>query len=467
MKIKEIRIQNFKSIEDITLKLNDLNVFIGPNGSGKSNCLKIIPFLYELFDKYELDDISEAKAFILNNLPSKFALQINSKNPKPLGLSILMTDNSRKEFVFKIEIYSHRNMEFAMFYGVFNANQKKQKLNRLNFGLHDINLIEESFDCFALNTRGEIYLSLLKTHSKTSRNASFFSENYLNVNIMSIYKSSKNDEYRKGNHTVNPNTILKQKKFVGNEGDIRDLFEFYEIYKPDVFDITQLTPLKNAPDYFMDGSCTNIVPFLDTLINYYPENYLKINTDLNKCINEYKSIRLIYGSSREIREIENGTEKKETIEKYTHKKIALASMDDNIFEAEELSEGTLYFIALLCIINQPFPPSILVLEEPETGIHPRRIREVIGFIQEIAITTGVQVIITTHSPLILKEFNYDLSSIHVFDKSDNKTTIQNLKYDIADKKNQELRNKKIDEIDFAMNLDENWINGLIDGVPND
>ena len=42
--IKEIQIENFKSIQSLNLELGRLNVFIGANGSGKSNILEAIAF---------------------------------------------------------------------------------------------------------------------------------------------------------------------------------------------------------------------------------------------------------------------------------------------------------------------------------------------------------------------------------------------------------------------------------------
>jgi predicted ATPase len=42
--ISEIRIQNFKSVQDLTLKLGRVTVLIGENGSGKSNILEAIAF---------------------------------------------------------------------------------------------------------------------------------------------------------------------------------------------------------------------------------------------------------------------------------------------------------------------------------------------------------------------------------------------------------------------------------------
>nr|GFD56416.1 hypothetical protein [Tanacetum cinerariifolium] len=38
--LTSIRIQNFRSIRDASVKLGQVNLFIGPNNSGKSNFLK-------------------------------------------------------------------------------------------------------------------------------------------------------------------------------------------------------------------------------------------------------------------------------------------------------------------------------------------------------------------------------------------------------------------------------------------
>ncbi|TAG32629.1 MAG: ATPase, partial [Verrucomicrobia bacterium] len=44
--------------------------------------------------------------------------------------------------------------------------------------------------------------------------------------------------------------------------------------------------------------------------------------------------------------------------------------------AGELSQGTLYTVALLALAHDPAPPAILCIEELDRGIHPRLLREV-------------------------------------------------------------------------------------------
>jgi predicted ATPase len=49
--IKEIAIQNFRSIKELQLELKAINVLIGPNGAGKSNFVNFFSFVYAIYDK--------------------------------------------------------------------------------------------------------------------------------------------------------------------------------------------------------------------------------------------------------------------------------------------------------------------------------------------------------------------------------------------------------------------------------
>lgn len=62
----------------------------------------------------------------------------------------------------------------------------------------------------------------------------------------------------------------------------------------------------------------------------------------------------------------------------------------------------LYFLAILAL---PYlsPVSLLLVEEPENGLHPARVAEVVRLLRAMVETTGTQVIIATHSPLVINE----------------------------------------------------------------
>lgn len=78
-------------------------------------------------------------------------------------------------------------------------------------------------------------------------------------------------------------------------------------------------------------------------------------------------------------------------------------------EVWDLSDGTLRFLCLAAALLNPLPPTFIALDEPELGLHPRLIPIVADMIKVSSSRT--QVLITTHSPDLLAQF--DLSSLVV------------------------------------------------------
>jgi predicted ATPase len=70
-----------------------------------------------------------------------------------------------------------------------------------------------------------------------------------------------------------------------------------------------------------------------------------------------------------------------------------------------ISEGTLRVIALAAIALNPRPIGLVGLEEPENGVHPKRIESIIALLRYLALDRPdpVQVIVNTHSPLVVAQ----------------------------------------------------------------
>jgi ABC-type branched-subunit amino acid transport system ATPase component len=85
-------------------------------------------------------------------------------------------------------------------------------------------------------------------------------------------------------------------------------------------------------------------------------------------------------------------------------------VDGCLFDASEMSEGLLYFLAY-SLVPYLSPVSVLLIEEPENGLHPARIQEVIRSLRAFAETTGTQVLMATHSPLVVNELTPDEVSV--------------------------------------------------------
>ncbi len=70
---------------------------------------------------------------------------------------------------------------------------------------------------------------------------------------------------------------------------------------------------------------------------------------------------------------------------------------------EDLSDGTLRFIALTTLFLQPDPPKTIIIDEPELGLHPAAIAKLSGMIK-VAVKKGSQVIAATQSPDFVNYF---------------------------------------------------------------
>jgi len=70
--------------------------------------------------------------------------------------------------------------------------------------------------------------------------------------------------------------------------------------------------------------------------------------------------------------------------------------------ARSLSDGTLRFLGILLALRTAAPGSVLLMEEVDTGLHPTRIRLLLEYLETVTREREIQVIATTHSPVILQ-----------------------------------------------------------------
>jgi predicted ATPase len=98
--------------------------------------------------------------------------------------------------------------------------------------------------------------------------------------------------------------------------------------------------------------------------------------------------------------------------------------------APDLSDGTLFTLGLLCILQCPRRPSLLCLEEPETGLHPGRLRWLFEKLLEQVYpndqSSPVQIILSTHSPSVVDLFGNMQECVNVFESSQGRTQIKSL-----------------------------------------
>jgi hypothetical protein len=74
--------------------------------------------------------------------------------------------------------------------------------------------------------------------------------------------------------------------------------------------------------------------------------------------------------------------------------------DDTVIAASEVSQGLLVYFAFLTIVHRDDAPAVLLVEEPENGVHPLRLLEIVTLLRSLT-QRGVQILLTTHSPDLL------------------------------------------------------------------
>jgi predicted ATPase len=89
----------------------------------------------------------------------------------------------------------------------------------------------------------------------------------------------------------------------------------------------------------------------------------------------------------------------------THKELQIELVDGTKVPASMASEGLLYYLAFATLPYLHKRAGILLIEEPENGLHPARIRDVVATLREISKTT--QILIATHSPILVNELQPD------------------------------------------------------------
>lgn len=131
--------------------------------------------------------------------------------------------------------------------------------------------------------------------------------------------------------------------------------------------------------------------------------------------------------------------------------------------AYDLSQGTLYALAIFALAADPQPPSVICIEELDRGLHPRILREVQDAMYSLSHPADaglsrepVQVIATTHSPYLLDLFRDHIEEVIISEKHG--TAAHFLKL---------TERKDLGDLLEGASLGDLWFTGILGGVPPD
>ena len=92
--------------------------------------------------------------------------------------------------------------------------------------------------------------------------------------------------------------------------------------------------------------------------------------------------------------------------------------------ATRLSDGTIRYLSLLAILCDPQPPPLVCIEEPELGLHPDILPGLAKLLLEAS--GRCQLIVTTHSEVLIDALTPEPESIVVCEKEDGQTKLKRL-----------------------------------------
>ncbi|MBI3492247.1 MAG: AAA family ATPase [Acidobacteria bacterium] len=96
---------------------------------------------------------------------------------------------------------------------------------------------------------------------------------------------------------------------------------------------------------------------------------------------------------------------------------------DAVFTAQALSDGTLRFICLATLFLQPSPPPVILIDEPELGLHPAGVTVVASLLQSAA--TKTQVLAATQSVTLVNQLTPE--DVWVVDRIEGASVFRHLK----------------------------------------
>jgi predicted ATPase len=155
----------------------------------------------------------------------------------------------------------------------------------------------------------------------------------------------------------------------------------------------------------LDEDGFGLATLLDDILGHDPRRYLEIRDDFCRYFPQIKEIALETGTAVTRETSASGIRlSKEAM----GKGIRFETLRGKTIRAQQASDGAILYLGLLALMNTPDPPKLILLEEPEKGIYPKRFSEVVDIIRAVQTRTpeksATQIILTTHSPYLLSAF---------------------------------------------------------------
>ena len=343
--LDRLTVRNFKSLLDVSVEFPRLAVLFGPNAAGKSNLLDAVAALSWISNVRTLSDVLDRPVPVRGHAFEAFSFP-------PGGLPALLQQE-----------HARFSLEADLAVGTERYRYR----------------VEPSIDLRSGRLRvADEYLALLGRTGKPKRTP----EIERAASKLRVRRKGKPAHPREEpigmNHSILSDRSLAGDEYRGLEAVRDELGEWRTHYLDPGLAMRLPRPPADVPDIGVHGEY--ISPFLYKLQADNPRRFEAVSRTLRALVPSVESLAVVLDEHRGMLDI----------------LIRQGGVD---YSSRIISEGTLRVLALCAIAVNPWGGSLLAFEEPENGVHPRRLDLIARLLTSLASDGGRQVIVTTHSPL--------------------------------------------------------------------
>jgi energy-coupling factor transporter ATP-binding protein EcfA2 len=384
----QIEIKKFRSVESADIKIDGITLVAGENGSGKSTISKILYYLFKTVRNFEelvvrdlkrkLNNIYNFFNYYMDDVLFDFDRQVDKDNFE----NFMQLRNLFQElFIFKSVEESKKKWD------IFLNEFKRMSSKILSLQSNDENF--SRMENWYSRRIERIAKDMFAKDFNLQNQESFFVEIEKRIDI--YFKEAENQI------EARPTSLFVQrlKEIFGKE-DLPDLFKVTE-FDDLIFSIDE----KNfSIPYNIENSIYIDTPMMFSINRTRVEHWDDLNTNLRSLNPTPNSI------SHEISEILSGdVEYEETILK---NEFRYKRNDEQIFNLLDVATGIKSFSILQLLLKNGFinNKTLLIIDEPESNLHPQWIIEYARIIVMLNKNLGVNFFLTSHNPDMVSAIRY-------------------------------------------------------------
>ncbi len=438
--LREIKIENYKSILDDTIELGRTNVFIGANGSGKTNILEALAMVAASKD-YDLNVEGLYNRGVRITKPSlTFSSFIGNKAKD--RIKILLNVEMQEDQGEKSEGVNKQRVIMPLA-SEFFTNNKNDIYSKWN----DKDRIE-----FESKISGPTFDDLIKTAMSDASIirlvSNLLGESEENENQLEEDRKKHAEELTRIVNSILPKMKSDIVPIVNAETRsrwYRNVYD-YQIYTLSTQALRGIISESKKQPLGINGEG------LDILLANFDEAESERIQQYNYLISWLDELML---------------DKKDVLKYKGHKlgrsnsvlyfKDKFMRKNNNLFSAENANEGALHILFYLALFISKKTPQLFAIDNIETALNPRVCRTLVKELAQLARENNKQALITTHNPAILDGLNLNDDEQRLFvvyrtDEGHTKTKRIKLKPETKE------GNLKLSEL---------WMRGHLGGLPND